>query len=53
MSASISELEELARRCRIEIVKMLLAHKADVNAVTPEKKTPLDYAIESNGTPVK
>jgi ankyrin repeat protein len=41
-------LHDAATFGRIEIVKMLLAHKADVNAVTPEKKTPLDYAIEAN-----
>ena len=31
---------------------MLLAHEADVNALTPEEESPLDYAIEANAEEV-
>ena len=38
---------------RVDAAGMLLAHEADVNALTPEEETPLDYAIDANAEVVE
>ena len=45
-------LHDAATFGRVDAAGMLLAHEADVNALTPEEESPLDYAIEANAEEV-
>lgn len=41
-------LHDAAAFGRVEVGQTLLTHEAQVNSLTPEERTPLDYAIDAN-----